>query len=151
MCLIREERRNNQIIYDLKSFDFGSIKELSFRNCMISSLEKGCFKIDFENLELLEIGSTCISRIESNAFEYLNKLKLLILSENQIEQIETNGFQGLDNLEELNLDGNKLTKIELNSFQHLNKLKKLDLRFNKIEQNDLDEFNIFKNLIWSYG
>ena len=70
------------------SFDFGSKKEFSFgMQFLINSFGKECLK-DFESLELLEIVSTYISRIETNAFEYLNKLKKLHLYGNQIEHIE---------------------------------------------------------------
>ena len=65
-----------------------------------------------------------MTKIESNSFQHLNKLKKLNFYENKIEQIETNGFQGLDNLEELNFyNGNSIEIIDSNLIQNMKKLK----------------------------
>jgi Leucine-rich repeat (LRR) protein len=72
-------------------------------------------------------GENHLTKIESNVFQHMNKLKRLFLCNNQITQIETNGLNGLENLEKLLLDGNRLTEIDSILFQRLNKLISLDL------------------------
>ncbi len=44
-----------------------------------------------------------LTKIESNSFQRLNRLKIFYLGWNQIEKIDLNGFQCLENLEELKL------------------------------------------------
>ena len=111
MCLISEESEKNQVIYDWRSFDFGSKKEISFKNqFLINSIANECLK-DFENLELFEIDSTHIININTYTFQHLNKLKTLNLGYNRIEQIDTIGFQGLVNLIELNLSHKRRKEV----------------------------------------
>ena len=78
-----------------------------------------------DNLEKLYLRSNKLTKIESNTFQHLTKLKKLNLSENQIEQIDVDGFKGLDNLEKLNLSDNKLSVVESKSFQHFKNIKNI--------------------------
>ena len=58
-----------------------------------------------DNLEELYLNSNKLIKIESNLFQYLNKLKILNLNCNHIyAYIYAYGFQ--DNLEELRFGGN---------------------------------------------
>ena len=58
-----------------------------------------CIDFENENLEELYLTYKKLTKIESNSFQHLNKLKRLNLHSNQIEQIDSNGFKGLDYLE----------------------------------------------------
>jgi Leucine-rich repeat (LRR) protein len=68
-----------------------------------------------------------LSKIESNSFHRLIKLKKLNWSSNKINEIDSNGFQGLDNLEELTLSGNKLAKTDSRYIDFFKSPKKLRL------------------------
>ena len=70
--------------------------------------------------EILGLNNLCLTKILSNLFQDLSKLKKLDLSLNQINEIDSNGFRGLDNLEDLNLRQNQIVKIPSNHFQNLN-------------------------------
>ena len=76
-----------------------------------------------DNLEELYLNSNKLIKIESNLFQYLNKLKIFDLNCNHIEHIYAYGFQGLDNLEELRFGGNPKQQIEPNLIQNMKKLK----------------------------
>ena len=155
MSLINIET-NSDSIKDWREFDFKTIKEIWLTKQSLTlplrviSIEKdtfGCSNLEeFQNLEELNLNNNVLTKIESNSFQYLNKLKKLDLGWNQIEQIDSNGFQGLENLEELDLSENKLTKIKSNTFQQLSKLIKLNLWDNQIDHIDSNEFQGLNNL-----
>ena len=52
---------------------------------MIEFICLKCFRFG-DNLEQLELNNNCLTKIESNSFQHLNKLKRLNIHSNQIEQ-----------------------------------------------------------------
>ena len=75
----------NQSIKDWRSYDLSKKKwqqrkifsnnDIPFK---MKSIESHCF-VDFKNLEELNLDSNNLIKVETNSFQYLNKLKILYL------------------------------------------------------------------------
>jgi Leucine-rich repeat (LRR) protein len=59
--------------------------------------------------QLSIIGFKALTAIEPNAFQHVNHLEKLCLANNSIERIESGAFDDLNKLTRLELNGNKLT------------------------------------------
>lgn len=98
----------------------------------------------FEQLEILNLNHTRISRIEG--LDNLQNLQQLTLYNSQISKIE--GLKLLKNLKYLSLAGNRISKIEnLDSLQKLQSLYLSDNQISKIE--GLDSLQSLQNLTLS--
>ena len=87
---------------------FSTRMSLSFAS--ITSIPDGVFE-KFPRLEYLSINGNDISRINSNMFKGLSKLKNLVLEFNSIKSIENDSFVDLVNLELLSLNNNELNEM----------------------------------------
>jgi Leucine-rich repeat (LRR) protein len=92
------------------------------------------------SLEELNVESNNLTRLESNTFQSLFKLRKLHLNSNKIQHLARHAFLGLVCLEELNLQDNKLLKIESGTFEPLAQLKQLRLFINQIRSVEVGTF-----------
>jgi Leucine-rich repeat (LRR) protein len=97
-------------------------------------------------LEELDLSESVFSKIPSNFFRSLKKLKVLSLDMCQIYAIETGAFEGLVNLETLYLDGSLTGYLELGNGLFPPSLQKLSLSGNYLPYFSHDN-TMFTNLI----
>ncbi|XP_064609204.1 protein artichoke-like [Liolophura sinensis] len=83
---------------------------------------------DFLNLTLLEtlnLESTCIDKIESDALGPLHQLTYLSISYNKIAEFEGLPFRGLISLKSLDIRGNEISGFHVRTFDQLTNLQRL--------------------------
>ncbi|XP_055301669.1 uncharacterized protein LOC129568127 [Sitodiplosis mosellana] len=81
----------------------------------------------------LDVSSNQITKVETNALKYLQKLVFLNLSQNPIRKLNSGTFAGLANLEYLNLSQTELTEIQPGTFSSFKALRILWLSKNHIK------------------
>ena len=83
---------------------------------------------DLLNLEILELKSSKLAKLEAKIFQNLNKLKILIINNNKLDQIDPDSFYNLNKLEKLDLSNNHIGMLESKTFQYLNSRSNLKSR-----------------------
>ncbi len=131
-----------------------------------------CFRLQYKNLKLLNLGDNNIHKIEGSAFQECNDLETLLLPNNKLSEetttanslfglsklkylyLQANEFTRLPNLfhvnvpelERLDFSKNRITTIEWSSFNSLHSLKFLHLQNNEISVLTDKHFWVLKNL-----
>lgn len=100
----------------------------------------------FRNLEQLTISYSQLSRINSEAFNDLKKLKLLNVAYNKIKKVLARDLLNLNELEKLDLTGNQIVEIASELFMNTLKLTVIILRENKLNFIDADSFTSMNTL-----
>lgn len=101
------------------------------------------FLRNFENLINLDLQSNKIESIGEFCLENLKNLKELRLNDNRLKIIQENTFFNLKSLFIFDLSNNRIVKIEKKSFKTLINLKYLHLDKNRLNELDSD---LFENL-----
>jgi hypothetical protein len=84
-------------------------------------------------LKILNLSKNNISKIETDVFTGLKKLKKLFLAENKLTTLEPGYFHGLAKLLELDLSSNKITILPLSIFDSLKNLKVFKMESNQLK------------------
>lgn len=85
-------------------------------------------------LELLDLESNTISRVEAGSFVHTGSLKTLRLCSNQLTELAENLFQGLSKLTYLDLSSNFIHFIHASTFQYLPSLQTVLLESNRLKE-----------------
>ncbi|KAM0734458.1 Leucine-rich repeat-containing G-protein coupled receptor 4 [Formica fusca] len=152
------DRHNQQYNYNQYQYNQDPYNQYNLRN----PHNFGLVMAGLENLHYLSISGNEINRIESNAFEDINKLVYLNLSINKITHLHSETFEKLQSLKSLDLSLNKLENVPqissevlsilslncnnitknltINSFAKMPKLTKLLLAGNQIDEINAQTF-----------
>jgi hypothetical protein len=104
------------------------IQVLDLHGNQLKTLEQDAFaSIELLNLQRLNLSSTSLRSLHSNAFRELRILIELDLSQNELHQLSPDTFRGNDRLRLLVLNDNPLTTLVAEQFPLLQHLKKLEL------------------------
>ncbi|XP_028845452.1 leucine-rich repeat, immunoglobulin-like domain and transmembrane domain-containing protein 1a [Denticeps clupeoides] len=109
------------------------------------SLVPASFPVDTSKLR---IEKTAITRIPSEAFNYLSNLEFLWMSFNALSSVNVDSFRGLSGLEELRLDGNALASFPWESLVDVPSLRLLDLHNNQLSSVPTEATSYVKNLTY---
>lgn len=102
----------------------------------------------FENLEMLIVTSSELSRIQPNAFANATNLKTLAIGENPLRSLDSQAFADLTQLTTLSLFNGDLESIDERSFEGLQLLEILFLSGNKIAALPRNVFRSLENLFF---
>lgn len=117
---IRIEVENNEIIFSFSQ----------------DSSDLQCTRVDFQKLKYLNISSNQLRNTHQIIEMLGSSIEILDISSNFLGKLNAKTFENLMNLQLLNLSNTNLTSFGFSTFYHLNKLKMLDISFNRIKNID---------------
>ena len=125
-----------------------SINVINIRSNYVTKIDSNAF-INCDRLFRLDLSDNQLTVLNRNVFHSLNNINLLDLSNNKLVFLPKKVFSNLTYLKALDLSSNCLQKILSNWFSYDNRylLQKLDLSFNLINFIDTNFFKILQNLI----
>jgi Leucine-rich repeat (LRR) protein len=103
--------------------EFPHLNGIEISGSTLPIITNGLFTKNFNVLQYLHLGTNKIQTIESEAFQYLVKLKWIRLSSNQIQILPFQIFKKNPELIYIDLSSNKINSIDSGFFKNLNKLK----------------------------
>lgn len=104
-------------------------------------------KENFKSVQFLNISGNNLKNTQDVIKLLGFSLQILDVSSNYIGKLNGTTFKNLNNLQTLNLSLTNLSNFYFNTFYHLNKLKSLDLSYNRLKKvNFMPFLRNFKNL-----
>ncbi|XP_028028363.1 leucine-rich repeat-containing protein 24-like [Bombyx mandarina] len=104
------------------------IQVLDLHGNPLETLGKDAFlRVNMINLQKVNLSSTCLRTLHSNAFNHLRILIELDLSQNELSQLSPDLFKATERLRVLILNDNPLTTLVAEQFPPLRYLKKLEI------------------------
>ncbi len=110
----------------------GNLRELSLRNNKITTIGRSFIR--FPDFEVLDLGENKITKIVSNAFCLLYKLKKLDISANLLAELDSGMLSGTEALEELDCSKNPLKTLNPYVVGAMKGLKKAHFNDTRISQ-----------------
>ena len=123
--------RDNQFVYfQIKSFQFKSIRYLDFSGNKIDHLKSGLF-FRCAKMRVLSAGYNKIRKLPLGIFDSCRRVVKLSLQYNNLSMLHNAVFQYMISLQLLELEGNNLVTLPSNIFTLNIKLRQLKLSWNK--------------------
>jgi hypothetical protein len=110
--------------------EFPNLRGLTILDSNLSTLKTGLFKVEFKEIEFLELHYNNIETIEPEAFQHLIKLQWIRLFRNNLRALPDRLFENNPDLIYIDLAGNKINSIVPNFFDGLEKLKLVEFKEN---------------------
>lgn len=107
-----------------------SLEELNITRSNLIALEGDLLFAGLRSLNALNLATNKISKISSNEFSNLIRLKKLLLNENQLTDIDKKLFKNNVDLEIISISSNNIEKLHFKTFSSLLKLKRINLSLN---------------------
>lgn len=106
-----------------------SLKQLTLSDNLIKTIQTKLYNV-IPNLEILNLSSNFLSKLEDYSFNLTNLLQL-DLNNNEISSLSQKCFSGLSRLQVLNISLNRIQIVSPSTFQYLNGLFHLVVSENK--------------------
>jgi Leucine-rich repeat (LRR) protein len=117
--------------------EFPNLRGLTILDSKLATLKTDLFKVEFKEIEYLELHYNNIETIEPEAFQHLIKLQWIRLFRNNLQTLPDRLFENNPDLIYIDLAGNKINSIVSNFFDGLEKLKLVEFKENLCIDEDI--------------